>query len=117
MQRDVYCVTTLLRSSRIRKNGPVFRKGHIVTEEDIPVLLSVGKETLYVWEKEEGVLHEDEGAEILRRFCQGGTKEQAAFDGGKKCFRHMSASAPSEGKIELTAEADGLFKVNTKAPL
>ena len=29
----------------------VFRKGHIVTKEDIPVLLSVGKEHLYVWEK------------------------------------------------------------------
>ena len=28
----------------------VFRKGHIVTEEDIPVLLSVGKEHLYVCE-------------------------------------------------------------------
>ena len=28
----------------------VFRKGHVVTEEDIPVLLSVGKENLYVWE-------------------------------------------------------------------
>ena len=26
-----------------------FRKGHIVTEEDIPVLLSMGKENLYVW--------------------------------------------------------------------
>ena len=26
----------------------VFRKGHIVTKEDIPVLLSVGKEHLYV---------------------------------------------------------------------
>ena len=36
----------------------VFRKGHIVTEEDIPVLLSVGKENLYVWEKEVGMLHE-----------------------------------------------------------
>ena len=33
----------------------VFRKGHIVTEEDIPVLLSVGKENLYIWEKQEGV--------------------------------------------------------------
>lgn len=29
----------------------VFRKGHVVTREDIPVLLSVGKEHLYVWEK------------------------------------------------------------------
>lgn len=26
----------------------VFRKGHVVTKEDIPVLLSVGKDQLYV---------------------------------------------------------------------
>ena len=43
----------------------VFRKGHIVIKEDIPVLLSVGKDTLYVWEKEEGMLHEDDAAEVL----------------------------------------------------
>ena len=42
--------------------GPRFRKGHVVTKEDIPVLLSMGKEHLYVWEKTEGMLHEDEGA-------------------------------------------------------
>ena len=48
-----------------------FRKGHIVTEEDIPVLLSMGKENLYVWEKNENMLHEDEAAEILREICQG----------------------------------------------
>ena len=29
--------------------GPRFKKGHIVREEDIPVLQSMGKETLYVW--------------------------------------------------------------------
>ncbi len=28
--------------------GARFRKGHVVTEEDIPVLLSMGKEHLYV---------------------------------------------------------------------
>ena len=38
--------------------GPVFRKGHIVTAEDIPVLLSVGKENVYVWETDETMLHE-----------------------------------------------------------
>ena len=43
----------------------VFRKGHIVTKEDIPVLLSVGKDQLYVWEKKEGILHENEAADIL----------------------------------------------------
>ena len=26
-----------------------FRKGHVVKEEDIPVLLSLGKDHLYVW--------------------------------------------------------------------
>ncbi len=28
-----------------------FRKGHIVEEKDIPVLLSLGKDNLYVWKK------------------------------------------------------------------
>lgn len=28
----------------------VFRKGHVITEKDIPVLLSVGKEHVYIWE-------------------------------------------------------------------
>ncbi len=78
----------------------VFRKGHIVTPEDIPVLLSVGKEHLYVWEKKEGILHEDEGAAILRDIC---------------INDNMSASAPKEGKIEIIAQADGLLKVNTEA--
>ena len=50
-----------------------FRKGHVVAEEDIPVLLSMGKEHLYVWEKEPGMLHEDEGADRLRALCQGRT--------------------------------------------
>lgn len=99
------------------KKGPVFKKGHVVREEDIPVLLSVGKEHLYVWEAEEGMLHEDEGAEILRQICQGGSFEEAACEGEKKCFRNMSASLASEGKIELTAETDGVLKVDTRALL
>lgn len=74
----------------------VFRKGHIVTEEDIPVLLSVGKENLYVWEKEEGMLHENDAAEILRQICQG---------------EHMHPSDVKEGKIELIADIDGVLKI------
>ena len=30
------------------RKGVAFKKGHIVTEEDIPVLLSLGKENLYI---------------------------------------------------------------------
>ncbi len=76
----------------------VFRKGHVVTKEDIPVLLSVGKEQLYVWEKEEGMLHEDEAAEILLRMC---------------IADHMNRSEAKEGKIEVSAARDGLLKVNS----
>lgn len=76
----------------------VFRKGHVVTEEDIPVLLSVGKEHLYVWEKKKGILHEDEAAVVLRDICMG---------------EYMSASEPKEGKIEIIAEEDGLLKIDT----
>ena len=39
--------------------GARFHKGHVVTQEDIPVLLSMGKEHIYVWEKKEGMLHDD----------------------------------------------------------
>lgn len=76
----------------------VFRKGHVVTEEDIPVLLSVGKENLYIWEKQEGMLHENEAAEILREICQN---------------EHMHPSEVKEGKIELIADCDGVLKVNS----
>ena len=77
--------------------GARFRKGHIVTEEDIPVLLSMGKEYLYVWEKTPGMLHEDEAAERLRALCQN---------------EHMHATEVKEGKIELLAGCDGLFQVD-----
>ena len=43
----------------------VFRKGHIITEEDIPVLLSVGKDHIYIWENNENMLHENDAAKIL----------------------------------------------------
>ena len=76
-----------------------FRKGHIVAPEDIPVLLSMGKEHLYVWEKTPGMLHEDEAA---ARLCALARNE------------HMTASQPKEGKIELTAAAAGLFRVDVE---
>jgi len=76
-----------------------FRKGHVVEEEDIPVLLSMGKEHLYVWEMTPGMLHEDEGAARLAALCEG---------------KNMSLSAPKEGKIEVFAECDGLFLVDSQ---
>lgn len=42
-----------------------FRRGRVVTVEDIPVLLSMGKEHLYVWEMTPGMVHENDAAERL----------------------------------------------------
>lgn len=77
--------------------GPAFRKGHIVTEEDIPMLLSMGKENLYVWEVEPGMLHENEAAELLYALCAG---------------PNMDRSEVKEGKIEVIAACDGLLLVD-----
>lgn len=76
-----------------------FRKGHVVTAEDIPVLLSMGKDYLYIWEKQEGMLHENEGARILCDLCKN---------------EHMSESPVKEGKIELSATCDGLFSIDVE---
>ncbi len=74
-----------------------FRKGHVVEEKDIPVLLSLGKDHLYVWEKDEDKLHEDEAAQILYEVCKN---------------EHMHPTPVKEGKIELIADCDGLFRVD-----
>ena len=84
------------------KKGVLFKMGHVVKEEDIPALLSVGKEHLFVWEKQEGILHENEGAEILYEICAG---------------RHMHGTEVKEGKIEVIADCDGLLKINRAALL
>ena len=74
-----------------------FRKGHIVRAEDIPVLLSLGKDHLYVWEKQDHMLHEDDAAKILYEICRS---------------ENMHPSEVKEGKIELIADIDGLLTVD-----
>lgn len=80
--------------------GARFHKGHVVREEDIPTLLSMGKENLYIMEPGSDLVHEDAAADRLRSLCQN---------------KNMCAKGPREGKIELFAEADGLFKIRRDA--
>ena len=77
--------------------GARFKKGHIVREEDIPVLLSLGKTHLYMFEPDEDMVHEDEGAGALASVCTSSG---------------MSAKAIGEGRIDIFAETDGLLKVD-----
>ena len=80
------------------KKGVAFKKGHIVTKEDIPELLKLGKDHLYVWEKDDTMLHEDEAAAVLRDLCMG---------------KNIRATEPKEGKIELVATIDGLLVIDS----
>ena len=77
--------------------GPRFRKGHLVREEDIPVLLSMGKEHIFVWDQTPGLIHENEAAERLA---------QAVSGSG------LILEEPKEGKVTLTAAYDGLLYVS-----
>jgi len=80
-----------------QSKGPRFRKGHVVTVEDIPILLSMGKEHIYVWEKDEGLIHENEAAERLARAVAG---------------PGLELSAPREGKVSIRAQDSGLLYVD-----
>ena len=43
----------------------VFRKGHVIQEEDIPILLSVGKDHIYIWENNENICFSEQLEEKL----------------------------------------------------
>ncbi len=77
--------------------GAAFKRGHIIGEDDIPQLLDMGKNNLYVWDLRDGFVHEDEAAIRIARVVSG--------DG-------VTLSVPEEGKVELSAAHDGLLKIN-----
>ncbi len=81
--------------------GAAFHKGHIVCDEDLCRLQKLGKNHLYLIDLEADEIHENEAATIMAKALAGkgvGWKNE-----------------PSEGKIGLKAERDGLLTVDTAA--
>lgn len=77
--------------------GPAFKKGHILRPEDIPMLRSMGKNHVYIFEMNDSLYHEDEAAAILAALLSG---------------THLECTAPSEGRINLMATIDGVLKID-----
>ena len=77
--------------------GRAFSRGHVITREDVSHLLNLGKKHIYIWEENAGEIHEEDAA---RRLAAMTPVEGAEYSG------------PSEGKMTLTAQRDGLFRVN-----
>lgn len=78
--------------------GAIFKRGHVITEADIPELLDIGKRTIFIWEENAGELHEEDCARRL---------SSATLPP----FAH--ATDPSEGKIMHIADCGGMFRVDT----
>ena len=78
--------------------GAAFRRGHVITEEDIPKLLDLGKRMVFIWEENAGELHEEDCA---RRLAAMASVEGAHY------------TEPSEGKVLLMADTRGMFRVYT----
>lgn len=84
--------------------GPRFKKGHIVREEDVPVLLSLGKKRIYVLDLEAGDVHEDDAGLRLALALAGFNLEAAG----------LSLEGPSEGRLNLLAVQKGLLRVDAE---
>lgn len=77
--------------------GAAFKRGHVITQEDIPKLLDIGKQHVFIWEENAGEIHEEDAA---RRLSQMTTVNGAHY------------RSVSEGKIQLFADQDGMFRVD-----
>lgn len=82
------------------RKGPAFKKGHIITEADLPRLLNMGKEHIFIFELEEGMCHENDAAIRMAQALAG---------------PGVFTTEPSEGKVELRANCDGILKINLEA--
>lgn len=80
--------------------GVKFKRGHVICESDIPELKKIGKDHIFVWEPEADEVHEEDAAAAL---CEA------------MCAKELVRSAPSEGKVTVTAGEDGLFCINSRA--
>ena len=80
--------------------GVKFKRGHVITEADIPELLNIGKEHIFVWDPGSDEVHEDDAAKALTDVL---------------CDESIAVTGPSEGKMQLTAAIDGLFCLDSAA--
>jgi molybdopterin biosynthesis enzyme len=80
-----------------QEKGPAFRRGHIIQATDVEDFLDIGKEHVYVIDLSDGYLHEDDAAKRIAT---------AAVGPG------IRLTSPTEGRINLEAEIDGLLKID-----
>ena len=79
--------------------GAAFRRGHVIAKEDIPHMLDIGKRTVFVWEENAGEIHEEDAALRMAAMVP---------------VAGAHYTAPSEGKVLLLSDMDGMLRVDTE---
>ncbi len=77
--------------------GQAFRRGHVITAEDIPLLLDIGKEHIYILDIPAGWLHEEDAALRMAQAVIGDNVEY---------------TEPREGKVTIKSTIRGLAKLH-----
>lgn len=79
--------------------GALFKKGHRIREEDVEVLLGLGKHQISAIELDADELHEDEAGERIATALRG---------------TGLTIHGPSEGRLDLNASYSGLLKIDVR---
>ena len=77
--------------------GPAFRKGHVIRQEDIPAMMDMGKDHVYIIEFGPNDVHENEAARRLARLTAG---------------VNVVGEEPAEGRVNLRTGCFGLLKID-----
>ncbi|MDD4238485.1 MAG: molybdopterin-binding protein [Desulfotomaculaceae bacterium] len=80
--------------------GALYKKGHIIRQEDVPELLKLGKENIYILDLETGDIHENQAGVRLGKAVIG---------------TGVTWTGPRESRVNLYASCDGLLKINIPA--
>ena len=81
--------------------GAMFRRGYVIARDDVPRLMDIGKNHVFVWEPEANEVHEDDAALAAADVVCG---DGIDFD------RNVS-----EGKVQVYSTRRGLFRLNRGA--
>jgi molybdenum cofactor synthesis domain-containing protein len=91
-----YDITEVSLEKKLKKRA--FKRGHIITADDIEYMKNLGRRNIYVMDGIDTDIHEDDAAKTVAPLAAG---EFISYD-----------KEPSEGKISFYAETDGVFHVD-----
>jgi len=83
------------------KKGVLFARGHVIAQEDLPRLMDIGKNHVFVWDPDADEVHENDAAlDVAKAVCGPGLTHD---------------EKPAEGKLLMYAKHRGLFSLNRDA--